>query len=260
MLFYIKMVETKSPLQKYRLKGNPVVDVPVVGNLVYDDLGKLFLARLNEGFRGNNQIAFIDRIEKNRQIPFSSIPRNLFADQVIREETGNIYVLSPFEFVRYWNSLNKRSETYADSSAVSVFPNKGPNETLRRRVLEILGINITKIPLLVVGLGVEKADNEYGFTFIETPYLRPIEAPFLTEDQRVKYDPKKDTLVPSEDDTGVQIYVPKDQSGLRRACRGGVVYLSFRDVDLLNSSSDGRVPVIQDPKGRAENLGALINH
>ena len=48
------MLQTKL-LQDYQLRGNPVIQVPapIVGNLVYDDLGELYIAKLNERFRGN---------------------------------------------------------------------------------------------------------------------------------------------------------------------------------------------------------------
>lgn len=36
----------------YQLSGNPVVEVPIIGNLVYGDLGKEVLAKHNERFRG----------------------------------------------------------------------------------------------------------------------------------------------------------------------------------------------------------------
>ena len=135
----------------------------------------------------------------------------------MEETNGNIRVLSPFEAVQYWNSIPERSETYADTNAVSVFPREGPNEKLRQRALEVAGINPKDLttPLLILNLGVEPSDNEFGFTFTETPYVQAIKAPFLSKDQRVKYDPKRKTLV---------------------------------------SSEDGRVRLVQDPKGRAENL------
>ena len=259
MLFYIKMV-TQTNSKPYILPGNPVISVKMIGNLLYDVIGNPVHRRLNKRFGRINGIEDTYQYRIGEPIFFSNTPRQIGRAQILREENdGEIQVLDPIQMVQYWDLLPEKPITYADSSAVALFPNKGPNETLREKVLSILGKNKTKIPLLVVGLDIEP-DDDNVFTFIETPYLRLIEAPFLTEDQRVKYDPKKDTLVPSEDDTGVQIYVPKDQSGLRRACRDRDDYLDFRDDYLLDSDSDSRVPVIQDPKGRAKNLGALINH
>jgi len=253
------MVQTKS-IQGYKLEGTPVVDIPVpiVGNLINDELGKVFLAKLNEKFRGNNQIAYIHEVNENNPIQFSNIPRNLYANQVIREETGNTHVQSPEEMVQYWDKLPEKSFTYADSSAVSVFPREGPNETLRKRVLDILGKDKTEIPLLVLGLGVDPLDNPDSFTFTETPYLKVIEAPYLEKDQKVKYDPKTQTIVPSDDDTGVEIWTPSDQSGLRRAYRLRDVVLGFWGVNLFDSVSDGRVPFFQNPQGSAENLDIRI--
>ncbi|MFH1592774.1 MAG: hypothetical protein ABIB47_05400, partial [Candidatus Woesearchaeota archaeon] len=82
-----------------------------------------------------------------------------------------------------------------------------------------------------------------------------IEAPFLTKDQRVRYDTETRTLVHAEsEDEGIHIWTPADQSGLRRACRGGG--LDFRVDDLLSSTSYGRVQIF-DPKGQAKNLATL---
>ncbi|MFH1591902.1 MAG: hypothetical protein ABIB47_00860, partial [Candidatus Woesearchaeota archaeon] len=85
-----------------------------------------------------------------------------------------------------------------------------------------------------------------------------IEAPFLTKDQRVRYDTETRTLVHAEsEDEGIHIWTPADQSGLRRAGRGRDDDLNVRDGNLLYSYSNGRVPVIQDPQGRAENVESL---
>jgi len=244
------MVQTKS-IQGYKLEGIPVADVPIVGNLRNDELGKVFRARLNETFRGNPNIEDTYEYKKGEPIQFSNIPRNLYANQVIREETDNAHVQSPEEMIQYWDKLPGKLFTYADSSAVSVFPNEGPNETLRKRVLDILGKDKIEIPLLVVGLGVEPVDNPDSFTFTETSYLKVIEAPYLEKDQKVKYDPKTKTLVPSDDDTGVYIWTPSNQSGLRRAYCNWDDGLDFRDVNLFDSGSGGRVPFFQDMHGRA---------
>ncbi len=56
---------------------------------------------------------------------------------------------------------------------------------------------------------------------------------------------------------GVRIYVPSTQSGLRGLYRyGGCLYAGYEV--LLYSDEAGRVQVVQDLQGRAENLEALF--
>ena len=50
------------------------------------------------------------------------------------------------------------------------------------------------------------------------------------------------------------IYTPSSQSGLRRLCRNRSDGLYARADDFLSSDGRGRVQLVQDPKGRAENL------
>lgn len=227
----------KNELSTYQLQGNPIVEVPVprIGNLIYDDLGKLVLAQLNEEFRGNNKIAFTEQLQKNQPLPFSNTPRVLFIDHLLRKELGNTHVLSPIEVVKYWDAVPEKLTTYADTNAITLYPKKGPHEGLKQEVLHLLGRETIDHPLLVMGLGVKKADNKYGFTYTETPYGEVIDAPFLTRDQRVTYDPHTQTLIPGKDERSVPIWTPGGQSGLRRASRDWNDELSFRVDDLLNS-------------------------
>ena len=195
----------------YRLEGNAVIDLPIptVGNLIYDELGQAVLAKLDERFPNQDRIAFQTKPKEGQPITHSNTLRALAIDQILDEETsGEIHVLTPEEVVQYWGKLPDRSNTYADTKAVSVFPNEGPNETLRKRVLEILNKDNTTVPLLVTGLGVEPSENDPGFTFVETDHTEAIEAPFLQKDQRVRYDPNAKTLVPTDDNKGVYIWTP----------------------------------------------------
>ena len=248
-------------LENYQLQGNPVIDVPVprIGNLIYDDLGELVLARLNEQFKGVKNIEDTHKYKKGERLSYSNVPRVLAIQQILSKELPNTQVLDPFQLVQYWNIIPDKSTTYADTNAVSVFPNPGPNELLRKRILDLLGTPEIKTPLLVTNLGVEKADNDYGFTFTKTPYTRSREVPVLQKNQRVIYDPATKNLIPSSDESGVGIWTPSNQDGLRRACRGrgGDVYCG--DDGLLGSYLDGGVQILQDPKGLgAENFDTLI--
>ncbi|MFH1591779.1 MAG: hypothetical protein ABIB47_00215, partial [Candidatus Woesearchaeota archaeon] len=158
-------------LQDYVLKGNPVIEVPTVGNLIYDELGKEVIRLHNERFQNITKIEDTHQYKQGEPILFSNTPRALSYVQILRELTnGRIQVLSPEQVVQYWDALLGRDATYADTDSIAVFPNEGPNENLRIRVLDILGRDPTKleVPLLVQGLGVETAENDYGFTFTKT--------------------------------------------------------------------------------------------
>ena len=108
--------------------------------------------------------------------------------------------------------------------------------------------------MIVSGLSVEKADNDHGFTFVETGYTKSKKAPFLKEDGKVKYDASKG-LVSSEE--GIPVWVVN--SGLRWLCRGGSDGLNCRYGNLLGSDDSGRVQILQEPKARAENLESQVN-
>jgi len=246
----------------YQIEGNSAIPkelkdlFPIIGNLTYNKLGKEVLARHNEKFKGKKGIEDKTPYEEGQPISFSNVPRVLSYNQIMRELTeGRIRGLDIVEFVRYWDLIPNKSSTYADSVSISLFPNEGPNEDLRKKVLGIIGKPATLVPLLVSGLGVDPADNKYGFTFIKTDYLDKAEAPILKEDGRISHDPKKGF---SKSEEGVQIWTPSDQSGLCRACRFGGDGLDFNYDNLLVSNENGRVQVIQDPVGSEKNLDALV--
>ena len=79
------------------------------------------------------------------------------------------------------------------------------------------------------------------------------EALWLEKDQRVRYDPKKGIVPCEENEPGVSVWTPGSQSGLwgLYRCRSD---LDAGYGDLLDSNGDGRVPLVQDPQGRAENF------
>lgn len=246
-------METKD----YQLKGNPVIQaVLIVGNLVYDKLvGKEVLAKHNEKFRGIKNIEDTNDYKEGQPISFSNIPRFLDYVQILRERFPELGIrgLSDVEVVQYWNAIPERDSTYADTNSIVIFPKEGSNEDLRQRVLGIIGKK-SKLPLVVSGLGVEKADNNYGFTFIETPYIETKEAPYLKKNGKVSFNGKE--LVSSEE--GVNVWVSDGQSGLRRFFRYGSDGLGAGGGNLLNSDGSGRVQVIQNPQGCAENLDSLV--
>ncbi|MBI2673627.1 hypothetical protein HYX19_05170, partial [Candidatus Woesearchaeota archaeon] len=154
--------------KNYRLKGNQIIS-PVVGNLVYDEVGREVLALHNERFRGIDGIEDTPKYKDGQPISFSNVPRVLSYNQILRERFPDIHVLSPEEVVKYWDFIPEIDSTYADTDSIVVYPEEGSNEDLRRKALDILGRSKTSVPLVVSGLGVDRKD--YGFTFIETPHV-----------------------------------------------------------------------------------------
>lgn len=228
--------------ETYQLKGNPVVDVPIVGNLIYDELGKEVIAKFNERFKGIDGIEYTYKHKKDEPISYSNVPRVLGMNQELRKLTdGKITLLNPEQVIRFWDVIPEKKTTYADIDGISLYPNEGPNEDLRQQVIKLIGRS-SKLPLIVPGLGVKRADNKYGFEFTGTDYMRVIEAPFLKKNGKLAYDSDKEGLVDS--DKGVNIWTLSDQSGLRWLYRSWDVGLIAGSGDLFNANDDGRVQVI----------------
>ena len=244
----MKMVNNGAAFAGYVL---PALRQPRVGidNLVFDDLGEAVLRIHNERFKGVLYIEDTREYKPNQPISYSNVPRVFSYNSILHELTGgNIKIFGPEQVVQYGNQIPERTTTYADTDAIAVFTRKGPNEAYRKVIQDIIGMRSSKIPVFVSGLGVEKADNKEGFNFIETDFIDLIPAPYLTKDQKITYDPKKGLVAAQE---GVHVWVSEDKSGIRRVYRDGDGVLGCRDEDLLNSDVDGRVQVVQHPKGRA---------
>jgi hypothetical protein len=243
-------------MSEYKLKGNPVIDVPVVGDLIYDDLGKEVLAKHIEKFK-ESPVVDNHKYDDGEPLSYSNTPRVLSYNQILRGIDPSLHVLSPEEVVQYWNSLPDRDDSYADTNSVAVYPNEGPNENLRKRVLELLGKEQTELPLTVSGLGVEPSDNEQGFNFTETDNLQAKEAHYLEQDGKVIYDLEKGLI---QSDEGVRILIPDSQNGLRRLYRGRSVGLNARGDYLLNAVDAGRVQIAQNFSGNIADLEAKLKY
>jgi hypothetical protein len=245
--------------QDYRLQGNPVAEVPVVGSLVYDGLGEAVVRKFNERLKGVKGVECTQKLKSGDVISHSNTARALGFNQILREETGgDIHVLSPEEVVQYWDALPERGSTYADTDSIVIYPTEGPNESLRQKALGIVGKDFrkSKVPLIVSGLGIVKDSSEdTGFTFTETGNILVREAPYLQKDGNVQYDAKKGKLNSSEE--GVRVWTPGSQNGLRRLYRNRNDGLVAWVDDLLGASEYGRVQVLQDPKGLGEKISEL---
>ena len=238
--------------KKYQLKGNPVVDVPVIGNLVYDDLGKEVVAKFNERFKGVKGVEYTHKHKTGEPISYSNVPRVLGMNQELREITeDNIALLTSEQVVRFWGVIPERNSTYADTNEILLYPTEGPNEELRQNVLRLTEKN-SKHPLIVSGLGVVCTDNDIGFSFVGTDYMSVIEAPYLQRDGKVQHDETLGNLVSAN--SGVSVWTPDNQAGLWRLCRSRGEGMNAGCGSLLVSNSDGRVQILQDPKGLDEKI------
>ena len=163
--------------QNYRLPVHSVAPVPIIFNLPYDEVRKEAVARLNEAFRGVEGIEDKTKYNRGNPVAQSNTPRNLFYHNLFRNSQQGLRVQSPIDMVRYWNVLLERDTIYADSNAVIVFPNPGPNEDLRMAVLRAFGKTATTVPLLVMGLKPVKSDTGLGFALERTESTEVREAP-----------------------------------------------------------------------------------
>ncbi len=241
----------------YKLNGIVVpVEVKIlseanIDNFRNDKLGQAVLTKFNRKFKGVDNIEYSKLPEQGRPLAYSNVPRALGLNQALLEETaGEIRVLNSAEVVRFWKDLPERDATYADTNSITIYPAQGPNEELRQKALAIVGKDSAKleVPLIIENLGVEKADNDYGFTFIETDYTTTESAPWLKQDGYIKHNGKKVVSCSPDDEGAVRIVVPSDQSGLRGLYRGGSYGLDARCVDLVYSGECGRVQIIQSPQ------------
>jgi len=226
---------TTNLVQRYQLQGNPSIQSPIIGNLLYDEIGEEAVARFNQAFPLQQDTY---QYKKGEPLALSSTLRNLFYHVFLQthQRTKDMRVLSSVEIVRDWKAIPDKTTTHADVRDVPLFPNPGPNETLRRHVLALFGKTNTKIPLRVSGLKPIAASDAPGFTFERTDFSEINEAPYLRKSGKVRYDPKIGDLVEAKDEEeGVKILVPGDQSGLRRAYRNRGNNLNCRNDRLLNS-------------------------
>ena len=212
---------------------------PIIKTLRYNSLGRDVLAKFNERFGWLSCFGLTQKFRRSEPIAFCNVPRTLAMDQILRE--GNMHILSFEETVMYWDAFEMNRErrvTYNDTTSVAVYPKEGPNEELRQKILQSIKRESTEVPLVVSGLGVEKADNRYGFTLVETDHVQVTEAPYLMEDCNVTYDTRKRKLVRSK--RGVTVLAPDDCSGLYRLYRHHLDRLECTKNSLVDFGSHGR--------------------
>lgn len=247
----------------YKLKGNPTVNVPVIGNLLYDWLGKLLTVRYNEEFKSKPKLQVdVNRCKEYEILEHSNVPFNHFIAQLLLTDSetlkvtgGLIKLLSIEQGVANWNeeAIPEFKDTSVCQNSVGIYPNAGKNDDLRNRVLELMEKKSIRIPYIVSNLGVEPADNTVGFTFTRNEFTTWQEAPFLTRNQRVLLN-RRGKLKASKSKKGVPVYISEKQLGLCRINRyKGIGFGVGNDFvfpdsfDLLSSGYGSRVQLIQTP-------------
>ncbi|MCD4666854.1 hypothetical protein K8R47_03525 [archaeon] len=257
----------------YQLQGNPLVEVPIIGPLLNDELGKEVLDKHNEKFRSVVNITEDNKYKKGQPIAHSNIPMTLSYNQILRDISPDIHVLSPKELVQYNAAIQnlehaKHLQIYehlrAHTNSVVIYPKGGYNEGLKQQVLDIIGRKRRNldVPLIVGNLDVEFENNEYGFKFKETPFIEVTNAPYLKPKEgdypKLIYHPSKGIMMipPNSVDNGILLSPPSSkESGL-----AGIHYSLYGNFfqtggkSLLYHDDNFQVLIIQDPKGHTENL------
>jgi len=206
-----------------------------IQTLIYNDLGKQVLEAMNKEFKGT-RIEDKTKYKDNQPITYLNTPRALFYNLYLLQN-HNAGLLSPEEVVQNWGNIPERDSTYADTNAVAIYHNQGVNGDRRQEVLRLIGKPSITVPHIVYNLGVRKADNEQGFTLTDSDFRRYEEQPLFTKNCRIAFNNGKFI----ESDSGIQIYVPDEQDGLRRVFRYWSLRLIARFDDLLFSGGSGRV-------------------
>ena len=224
----------ENEIRDYRLKGDSIT----IGNLAYNEVVKEVLSLHNEEFRGLSHIEDNYGYRLGEQISRLNVPKALNINTIIRERFPQLkmQVLSFSETLKYWSLISKEDIKYlSDTNSLVIYPNQERNEELRKVVLDILEIKHVEIPLIVSGLGVKRADNNYGFTFIETDYTERLEASFLSRDEKLIYS-EGEVVISNE---GINVWTALGQSGLRKVSFGlfGIytwnIFLSDTDDNTL---------------------------
>ena len=231
----------------YILHGSPVVPVPIVGNLVYDELGKEVLRRHNERFDGIRDIEDRTQYQEGQPISFSNTLRALSFNQILDElgrENGDyagISVLTLEETIRYFKAIPKKDSSYADTSTILVFPKEGANEELRRQILDIT--YKSRYPLLVDGLTIGRINNDLSVVTIRNRF-RICEAPYLRKDCFIRNTSEGIEFCKGESFNSVR-FLSTEGFGLKRIHRYMNDIIS-RD-GMLSSDSSGLIQLKQVP-------------
>ena len=244
---------------QYKGRGNVIVDDQDfylrTANLVYDALGRDVQRILNEEFKGIEGIEDTHEYWKGQPLAFSNTLRALIRQKILKEIFPRAHLLSYHEMLTpsIWTASEEMDSTYADLNGFVLYPNPGPNEELRQRVLDIFGKETRELsetsPLVISGLKPVKSGSLFVFEDSQDKQAEP--EPSLRQSGKSIYIPGQGVVA---DEKGIYVDVPEDQSGIRRLYRGGAGGLNAWSGDLLYSVESGRVQVLFEPKARARNL------
>ena len=225
------------------------------GNLVYNALGRDAQRILNEEFKGVKGIEDTHEYRKGQPLAFSNTLRALIREEILKGIFPRAHLLSYHEMLTpsIWTASEEMDSTYADLNGFVLYPNPGPNEELRQRVLDIFGKETRELsetsPLVISGLKPVKSGSLFVFEDSQDKQAEP--EPSLRQSGKYIYIPGQGVVA---DENGIYVSVSKDQSGIRGLFRDGSDGLDARDVVLLYSDESGRVQVLFEPKARAQNL------
>ncbi len=231
-----------------KVVADPKQDSPLIRNLTYNSLGRIVIARHNEIFKGISNIEITDDLKVRRPVKYSNVPIVLSLDELMREETnGKFGVISPEDVVRYVEAFPDKEETYAVTNSVVVYPRLGTNEDLRKRACEIIGLRSSSDPIIISGLGVERSDNNYGFTFKATDNIESIDASFLNNHYgKLTYKgPRNRFKTVGKNEKGIYFFALPSLRGLTSVYRTEFDMLDATATDLASTNEDGRIQIIQ---------------
>ena len=150
-------------MNNYKLEGRLVEEVPVVGNLLNDELGNVVIKKVNERFNGVQGIGLPEEFfVEGQPITHGNVVRTILVDQILNELGADAHVITSGELVGY-RSVDRNTEpNHVYSSDLVIAPQNGSftyNAELRKEVLELIDRADTEVPLIVSGLAVEREDN-----------------------------------------------------------------------------------------------------
>jgi len=223
----------------YTLKGNTTLDGSIIGNLIYDELGKRILELHNGLFQGT-RLEHNYQYQENQAISFSNLPFVLSINTILRQELPNTRVLTAKDVIRDWNFIPELNDSCPDTSSLIIYPKQGLHDGRKIKILQMLGKSHTHVPIIVNGLGITPF-NHCSFEFTKTDYITFQELPHLKEESKYVY---KDGQIHISKQ-GINLEGAVSQSGLRRIYRDWQNGLCASDDDILRSSSSGLIQLLQ---------------
>jgi len=257
----------QAPAQpKYEIKGQPLIPVPEIFQLINDALGKDVVSLMNERYAGNNNVVLdISNLAENQPIGFSNPYRRFALGPIVRELAGNdVQLLTPAlsELALKHGILPDAKSTYEDL-AVVVYSTKGANAQLTQHLVDqARGIGEVKFPVVIYGLQTVKDDTfPNGLRFDLGDVAVAYTVPILSKETG-RFDASDSDLVktgfPSKLGEGSRtLYTAK--GGLLRVYRNRNLGLGAGSDSLPDSIEAGRVSFVKGvaPQNLEAALGAV---